>query len=217
MNYDSFAAELGEFPEYKRRSFSEMFARPVMADRSLQANATGAANTAGTTASGYGSSAQNVNSTLLPALKNDVNNPQGFTPEQLNDMIVSGEQGAGGAASGIAGQAGLNAMRTRNSAALPGVLDQAARQKMQQSSQNNLNVQNESARLAQQKRSAALGGLENQYGTDVGAQLKAMGIQDQDLNTAIQAGNSGWLQNTMGVAGQLSNMGLGAAKAAGMG
>jgi hypothetical protein len=188
----------------------------ALCDRAAQAQAGNAEKTAGTTAAGYGSSASNVNSTLLPALKQDVNNPTGFTPQQLNDMIVSGEQGAGGAASGIAGAAGLNAMRTRNSAALPGVLDQSARQKMQQSSQNNLQVSGENAKLAQAKRSQALSGLEGQYGTDVNAQLKAMGIQNQDIGTEIQAGQSGWLQNTMGVMGQLSNMGLGAAKAAGV-
>jgi len=105
----------------------------------------------------------------------------------------------------VTGQAGLNAMRTRNTGALSGVLDQAARTKQQQLSENALNVQNQSARLAQQKRASALGGLQGLYGTDVNAQLKAMGIQDQDLQTAIQAGNSGWLQNTMWVIGALSS------------
>ena len=78
-------------------------------------------------------------------------------------------------------------------------------------------MQNESARLGQQKQQTALSGLQGLYGTDVGAQLKAMGIQDSDINTEIQAGQSGWLQNTMGAIGTLGNLGLGAAKAAGFG
>ena len=188
----------------------------ALADRSIQQSATSAANTAGTTGAGYGSTAAAIGAPLTKTLQNDVNNPIGFTPTETNNMLVAGEQGAGGATSAITGQAGLQAGRTRNSAALSGVLDQAARQKQQQLSQNALGVQNQSAMLAQQKRASALGGLQGLYGTDVGAQLKAMGIQDQDLNTAIQAGNSGWLQNTMGAIGTLGNLGLGAGKLAGL-
>jgi hypothetical protein len=188
-----------------------------LADRSLQANSTAAANTAGSTASGYGSTAAGIGAPLTKTLQNDVNNPIGFTPTETNNMLVAGEQGAGGATAGITGAAGLNAMRTRNSGALSGVLDQAARSKQQTNSENALNVQNESARLAQAKRSSALSGLQGMYGTDVGAQLKAMGIQDSDLNTAIQAGNTGWLQNTEGALGTVGKLGLGAAGAAGFG
>jgi len=173
----------------------------ALADRSIQGAAQNNAKTAGTTAAGYGTTAAAIGAPLTTTLQNDVNNPIGFTPTETNNMLVAGEQGAGGANAGIAGAAGLNAMRTRNSGALSGVLDQSARIKQQQLSQNALGVQNESARLAQQKRASALGGLQGLYGTDVNAQLKAMGIQDQDLQTAIQAGNSGWLQNTMGVIG----------------
>jgi hypothetical protein len=188
-----------------RDDFYEYDGPLALADRSIQGAAQNNAKTAGTTAAGYGTSALGLAGTLTPALTNDVNNPIGFTPTETNNMLVAGEQGAGGATAGVTGQAGLNAMRTRNTGALSGVLDQAARTKQQQLSENALNVQNQSARLAQQKRASALGGLQGLYGTDVNAQLKAMGIQDQDLQTAIQAGNSGWLQNTMGVIGGLAS------------
>ena len=189
----------------------------ALADRAAANEAGQAEKTAGTMAAGYGASAAAIGAPLTKTLQNDVNNPIGFTPTETNNMLVAGEQGAGGAAGGIAGAAGLNAMRTRNSGALSGVLDQNARIKQQQLSENALGVQNESAKLAQAKRASALGGLQGLYGTDVSAQLKGMGIQNQDINTQIEAGKSGWLQNTMGVIGTLGGMGLGAAKAAGFG
>ena len=189
----------------------------ALADRAAANEAGQAAKTAGTTAAGYGTAAQGIGGVLTPTLERDIANPIGFNPVEKNNMLVAGEQGAGGAAGGIAGAAGLNAMRTRNSGALSGVLDQNARIKQQQLSQNALGVQNESAKLAQAKRASALGGLQGLYGTDVGAQMKSMGIQNEDINSQIEAGKSGWLQNTMGVIGTLGGMGLGAAKAAGFG
>ena len=49
-----------------------------------------------------------------------------------------------------------------------------------------------------------LGGM---YGTDVGAQLGAQRNQTADINAAVQAGNSGWLQNTEGVLDTAANLG----------
>lgn len=175
----------------------------ALADRSAQAQAKNAANTAGSNAADYGASAKGEHTFLAPTLERDVTNPVGFTPTETNNMLVAGEQGAGGATAGIAGAAGLNAMRTRNSAALSGVLDQAARTKQQQLSENALGVQNESAKLAQAKRAAALSGLQGLYGTDVGAQMKSMGIQSDEIKNEIEAGQHGWLQNSLGAIGTL--------------
>jgi hypothetical protein len=175
----------------------------ALADRAIQGAANADAKTAGDTAAGYGSSAAGIGSTVIPTLTRDVTNPTGFTPTEKNQQLVASQQGAGGATAGVTGAAGLAANRTRNSSALSSVLDQAARTKQQALSGNALGIQTADAKLAQQKRAQALGGLEGMYGTDVSAQLKSMGIQDQDLNTAISAGNSGWLQNTEGVLGTL--------------
>lgn len=171
----------------------------IEADRSVQNQAKQAFGQAGTTAGGYGTAAGDVASTLVPTLKADINNPTGFTPQQKSSMLTAGEQGAGGATAGVAGEEGLRAARTRNTGASSSILDQAMRRRAQIESQNALGVENQSAKLAQQKRASALGGLERTYGTDVSAQLRAMGIEPEDLNAETQAGKSGWLQNTLGV------------------
>jgi hypothetical protein len=130
---------------------------------------------------------------------------------------VASEQGAGGATAGITGQAGLAAGRTRNSAATSGVLDQAARSKQQTLSQNALGIQNKSADLANMKQQEGIQGLQGLYGTDVTAQMKAMGLIPEDVNAAANASKEGWLQNTLATIQTLGGLGLGSAKAAGFG
>ena len=163
--------------------------------RAAQQQAKNAFNTANQSASQYGETASGINSALLPGLEREANNPIGFTPEEMNNQLVAGEQGAGGANAGIVGQANLEAARRRNSAGYSNVLDEAARDKTRQLSENALNVQNQSARLGEEKQMAAqkeLGGL---YGTNVDASLKAQGLLPEDINAETNAGKSGWFQN----------------------
>jgi hypothetical protein len=191
-----------------REDHSHDYEGPLaLADRAAQAQAQTAVQNANQTASGYGAAAQPIGSTLSTQLTREATAPQGYSPEDLNAALVSGQQAAGGAASGITGQAGLQAMRTRNSAALPGVLDQAARQKMQTGSQNALNVQLQNAALKQKQQQAGLAGLQQLYGTDVGAQLKSMGLVPEDIGAELQAGKQGWLQNAEGVADTIAGLG----------
>jgi len=187
----------------------------ALADRSIAKQAGENANTAGATAGGFGSAALGIAGPLTGELQREAADPIGYTPEQTNAQLVAGEQGAGGANASIAGTAGLAAGRTRNSAALSGVLDAAARAKTQQLSQNALNVQNRSADLGIQRQDAAQRQLAGLYGTNVNAQLGAMGIQNQDLNTELTANRQGWLQNTEGVLNTVGNLGKDAAQAYG--
>lgn len=178
----------------------------MLADRAAQSEAKNAQAQAGTNASGYGATAAGIGSTIIPTLERDVNNAPGLTPTQKNAELVAGEQGAGGATAGVVGQAGLNALRTRNTGATSSVLDDAMRRKAQILSGNALGVEKQNTNLQQQQRAQGLQGLEGLYGTDVGAQLKSMGIQDQDINSQIEAGKSGWAQNLEGGLDTLANV-----------
>jgi len=187
----------------------------ALADRSIAKQAGENSKTAGATAGQFGGAALGIAGPLTGELQREAANPIGYTPEQTNAMLVAGEQGAGGANASIAGTAGLAAGRTRNSAALSGVLDAAARAKTQQLSQNALNVQNKSADVGLQRQQQAQQQLQGLYGTNVNAQLGAMGIQNQDLNTELAANRQGWLQNTEGVLNTVGNLGKDAAQAYG--
>jgi hypothetical protein len=186
-------------------------------DRSQQAAAGNAEKTAATTGAGYGGQASSIASSLIPTLNYEATGNAGLTPTQKNNMLVAGQQGAGGATGSIVGEAGLAANRTRNSGALSGVQDAAARSRIQAASKANLGVENESTQIANQKQAQAQQQLQGLYGTDVNAQLKAMGLVPEDINADVNAGKSGWLQNTEGALNTIGGLGLGAAKAAGFG
>lgn len=164
-------------------------------DRSLQQDAENAANTAKTTGANYGSSASGISAQLVPQLQREATGNVGLSPTQANNELVAGEQGAGGATAGVTGAAGLNAMRTRNSGALSGVLDQAARSKGQTLSNNALGVQKQSTDIARQNQERSQQMLSGLYGTDVGAQMHSMGLEAPDINAGVNAGNSGWFQD----------------------
>jgi hypothetical protein len=163
--------------------------------RSAQNQASHGEQTAASTAAGYSNSANQIGSSLIPGLEREANTPEGFTPEEMNNMLVAGEQGAGGTESSVVGQAGLNVARTRNSAGMSNVLDEAARDKMRTNSGNALEVQNESAKLGQEKQMSAQKQLQGLYGTDVSANLEAQGLIPKDVAAEAQAGQSGWFQN----------------------
>ena len=178
-------------------------------DRSLQSMATQAGKTASSVGAGYAGQAQDIYSEFIPMLRREAAGGMGLTPTQKSQELTAAEQGAGGAAGSISGQAGLTAARTRNSAALSGVQDAAARAKTQAASQANLGIENESTNLANARQQAALGQLQGLYGTNVNAQLGAMGLIPQDVNAGTNAGKAGWLQNTLSTIDTLT----GAAKA----
>ena len=176
-------------------------------DRSLQSMATQAGKTASSVGAGYAGQAQDIYSEFIPMLRREAAGGMGLTPTQKSQELTAAEQGAGGAAGSISGQAGLTAARTRNSAALSGVQDAAARAKTQAASQANLGIENESTNLANARQQAALGQLQGLYGTNVNAQLGAMGLIPKDVEAGTAAGSQGWLQNTLGVINALKPSG----------
>lgn len=175
-----------------------------LADKKAKAKASQAADTAKNEGARYGSAASDVASTLVPEYRREATSPTGFMPQDVNAMLVGGEQGAGGSAASLAGEAGLGAARSRNTGALAGTLAEIARSKGRQFSENALNVQSMQAREKQRQRSEGLRGLEGIYGTDVGAELKEQGLVPEDINAMLKANESGWGKNLMGWAQTLT-------------
>jgi hypothetical protein len=169
---------------------------PIAGIKAATQAASQAAKTAAQTGAGYGEQAGGIGGMLVPQLEADVRNPQGFSPSQSNAMLVQGLEGAGGAASGIAGEEGLRAARSRNVGGSAGVLDEAAREKTRASAGVGLDVATKNAMLQQQQRANALKQLESLYGTDVGAQLKAQSLVPEDIDAWSKANQTGWMQNT---------------------
>lgn len=177
----------------------------VRFDRAIQGTAKKNSGQATDTGAGFGSTASQIGSTLIPGLETQAQHPTGFTPAGKNRQLVAGAESAGGAASGAGGAAALEKLRTRNPAGFGAALGEVSRIKGRQMSQNALGVENADAELAQRKQAQAQQMLAGLYGTDTSNQLKAMGLANEDLGTALEAGKQGWLQNTEGVIGTLTN------------
>jgi hypothetical protein len=166
-----------------------------LCDKKAKAKASQAADTARDTATGFGSEASSVGSTLVPELRREATAPPGFMPADLNAMLVGGEQGAGGAAGTLAGEAGLSAARSRNTGALSGTLGEVAREKLRTLSGNALGVQAMNAREKARQKTEGLTGLEHVRGEDIHAQVAEQGLVPEDIKAMLEANKSGWGKN----------------------
>lgn len=126
-------------------------------------------------------------------------------------MLVASQEGAGGANAAITGEGKLAALRGRTAGGFAPALAEAARAKGRTLSTNALGVSNEDAQLAQQKQAQARQQLLGLYGADTSAQLRAMGLQSEDLQNQLKAGQTGWAQNLEQGLGTVANMGKAAA------
>jgi hypothetical protein len=141
-----------------------------------------AATTAGNVGAGYGAGAAGVNSTLLPFLTQELNNPQGFTQQQQGSMLGAAEGGAGGSTAGLTTEANLADARNRNSGGFSGALDDAARQKDKALAGTSEGIAGQNAELQQKQQQSAATGLSDIQGMDQNSQLKAMGLEAPDIN-----------------------------------
>jgi hypothetical protein len=183
------------------------YAGPVaLCDRAAQAQAKSTFDQSQSAATSAASNEAQERSSLLPGLESEANNAQGYTPQEENQMLTASEQGAGGAASGVTGQANLEAARTGNSAGLTSGLDDAMRTKGQMLSENALGVKTASADLGQKKQMAAQQELGGIMSGDQTANLSALGLENSSTETGLDASKTGWLQNAEGVANTAANV-----------
>lgn len=167
---------------------------------SISSSAQRNAGTAGDVGAGYGSDASNINAQLMPFLTRELNAPQGYTQQQTGSMLNQAEAGAGGATAGLTTEANLASARNRNSGGFSGALDEAARTQAKNLSSTSSGIASKNAELEQQKQQQAASGLSNMYGQDTSAQLKAMGLQNDDLKTAADTyGTGNWANDLDGL------------------
>lgn len=166
----------------------------------------GAANTAGAVGAGYGSQSAGINANLLPFLTRELQNPEGYSQQQMGSMLGAAEGGAGGATAGINTEANLESARNRNSGGFSGALDEAARQKDKALAGTSEGIAANNANLQEQQKQSAASGLQSLEGLDTGAQLKAMGLVPEDIDAASNAyGKGDWMSGlnsiTSGIGG----------------
>lgn len=175
--------------------------------KSAQNQAGKATNTATDTGAGYGASAAGVDSNLVPFETQQLLHPMGYSPTDTSAQLASGLGGAGGATAGVVGMANQGAAQTGNASGFTAVLDDAARQKAKAAAgaSEGIAAKNADVKIGQQNQAAgALGDIAHQ---DQQSQLQAMGQVAPDINSNVNAGQSGWLQNTLAIMKTLQGAG----------
>jgi hypothetical protein len=171
----------------------------------------GQANTTFGTATGnaaqYGGDASAIGGKLTPFLTQRLINPEGYSQGDMGAMIANAFGSAGGATSGITGQANLEAGRSRNDAGFSSALDAAARDRTQAAAQASEGVASNNANLKQDQSNNAAKMLAGLYGTDVGAQGDALNTANSATATGIEGGKSGWMQNLTGILAAINGNG----------
>lgn len=183
--------------------FFEYAGDVALCDRSAYNQAQAGVNTNNSNAGTFAADSGADRSALFPTLKADMSGTNGLTADQKNRELVAANQGSGGAAGSLASTAASSSARSRNSGSLSGVMDAIQRSRLQAASGAGLKVEQDSDKLAQQRQAQATGTLSGLYGTDVGANLKSLGLANEDINTELGADKTGWLQNAEGVVGTL--------------
>lgn len=178
--------------------------------RSAANQASSAYNQANNTAAGLGAEASGIGSNLTPFLTSEMLHPEGLGQAGIAAETGAALGGAGGAASGLTGQAAQRAAVSRNSGGYQAALDDAARQRSKAAALGSEQIQSQNENLKQQQMQQGASGLERMYGTDTSGMLNAMNQEHEDVNSEVNANNSGWLQNTMGILGTLGKLGQGA-------
>jgi len=172
--------------------------------------ASNATTTAANTGTQLGAEAQGIGSTLTPFLTSELEHPQGFGQQGESAMLSAAEGGAGGATSGVVGQANQEAARSRNAGGYQAVLDDAARSRSKAAAGASEGIAGDNAQLQAQQQQDAAKGLQSQYGTDTSGMLDATGQESHDITAGVDASNSGWLQNATGVLNTLGGAAGGA-------
>jgi hypothetical protein len=185
----------------------------AMNDRALQNQekqtfgaTTGVADTAGANASGLFGPLQTFGTNMMTA-------PPGFGSDLPNMQAIAGEE-ASSAANNAKQSATLAAARGGNAAGISAAEDAAAGAASMAGGQNQQEILAQNAALKQQQQEEGSGLLSGLYGTNVNAQLSALGQQPADINSGVNAGKVGWLQNITGVLGALGSLGQGVGAAA---
>ncbi len=204
----TFLIETGELLFHDGESFVEKF--PILFDRGAVAQAKKQGATAEGVAGKAGSEADIERGAVIPGLIRDVNNPQGFTPQQQNNMLVKQQEAVGGGNAAITGEGRLAALRSRTAGGIAPALAEAARSKGRTLATGGLDVANRNAELQQAKQAQARQQLLGLYGADTGTMLKSMGLQSEDLQNQLAAGRQGWLQSTEGVLDTIGGLAGGA-------
>lgn len=156
-------------------------------------------NSAVNTAGMLGANASDIGSGLTPFLTQEMLHPQGYGQQGLSAVTSAAEGAAGGATSGLTGQAEQRAAASHNAGGYQAALDAAARERTKAAAGASEGIAANNANLQQQQMQEGAKGLQGLYGTDTSGMLNAMGQEKGDIEAelAAQQAGPGWM-STLG-------------------
>jgi hypothetical protein len=178
--------------------------------RSAVGQASNAYNNATNTAAGLGADANAISSTTTPFLTQEMLHPQGIGQAGLSAETAAAMGGAGGADAGIVGQAAQRAAASRNAGGFQAALDDASRNRTKAAAGASEGIQAQDENLKQQQQQEGAAGLEKMDQIDTSGMLQSQGQEAGDINSEVNANNSGWLQNATGIMSALGQGAMGA-------
>jgi hypothetical protein len=165
-------------------------------------------NTAANTAGMFGGNAAGINANLTPFLTQEMLHPTGIGQQGLSAETAAATGGAGGATSGIVGQAMQRAAAGHNPGAFGAVLDDASRNQAKAAAGSSENIAANNELLKQNQSQEGAAGLGGMYKTDTSAMLNAMGQEAPDIRAEEAAAVPPWMQQL----GSLTGSAMGIAK-----
>jgi hypothetical protein len=166
--------------------------------------ASGNANTAAQDASNYGAFGQGLAGNLAPRLEQQATNPQGYGASGLATMETANLAGSAATSGAAQQEAKLRAMRTGNAAGLPAEQAAIAGETARASGSGLQDILSKNAMLKEQQRLEANKDLMGLAGQETTAGLDYSKLVPEDINAALNAEQTGWLQNVEGGLGTLA-------------
>lgn len=167
----------------------------ALCDRAANAASKQNATTAGNVAGTAGANAGGEEAQLTPFYQREMNATHGYDPYQANELLTAAGSSAGAAEGDLAGRAAAETARTRNASGFTKGLDELQRDKAKMGAGAAEQVAAEDVMGAKKLNQEGAAGMQGLYGINTGNQLKAMGQQNEDVNTELEADKTGWLQN----------------------
>lgn len=162
------------------------------------------AGTANRLEAGLGENANQLYGSLAPQLEAQSVSPSGYAPSDMAAMRTAAMQSAGGTQAGATGAGRLYAARTRNSGGIGNAIASSARTAGQQLGQESVGIEAQNAQLKERQRQQALAGLGNLYGTDLGAEERALGLSNEALSDEMGSKGSGALSSGIAAGGSIA-------------
>ncbi len=171
-----------------------------------QGQATGAFNNATSTSNMLGSDAAGIGANLTPFLTQEMLHPQGYGQQGLSAMTAAAEGGAGGASSGLTGQAMQRAAASHNTGAYGAALDAASRNRTMATADASEGIAAKNAGLQQQQQQDASNQLGGLYKTDTSGMLESQGQEANDIKVGQTGGIMGDIGTTLGDIGGIAKL-----------